>query len=58
MKKLIALTNIDHDGKRFQPGEPIDVDDEAQAEALIKAGAAEPKGAKPKPKPEPEVAPD
>lgn len=58
MKKLIALSNVDHDGKRYEPGDALEVDDEHQAEALVKAGVAEAKGAKPKPKAEPDPAPE
>lgn len=58
MKKLIALTNIDHDGKRYALGDALEVSDDTQAQALVTAGAAELKGSRPKPEPAPEPAPE
>lgn len=46
MAKLIALSNVDHDGKRIDEGSEFDVKDEDQAKALVKSGAAEVKGSK------------
>lgn len=49
MKKLIALSPIDHDGLSYGEGEPLQVDDDKQAQALIDAGVAiEQKGKAPK----------
>lgn len=42
--KLIARTPINHDGKRYEEGEPLDVKDKKQAQALIDCGAAEEEG--------------
>ncbi len=39
--KLKAITPIDHDGKRIQPGKPFTVEDEDQAQQLVDCGAAE-----------------
>jgi len=40
MVKLKVLSNIEHDKKPYKPGETLGVD-EAVAEALVAAGAAE-----------------
>lgn len=39
--KLIARTNIRHDGKRYAEGDALDVKDKKQAQALIDCGAAD-----------------
>lgn len=38
--KLTALTPIRHDGKRYVEGEAFEVDNKAQAAALVACGAA------------------
>ena len=38
MSKYKVLTPIDHDGKRYEPGKPIELDDE-QAKPLLAVGA-------------------
>lgn len=42
--KLIARTPINHDGKNYAEGEPLDVKEKKQAQALIDCGAAEEEG--------------
>jgi len=44
--KLTALTPIRHDGKRYAEGESFDVDNKAQAAALVACGAAAEGGAR------------
>lgn len=41
MARVIAMTRIEHDHRLYQPGEAIELGD-AAAEALVRAGAAEP----------------
>jgi hypothetical protein len=41
MSKYKALTNIDHDGKRYSPGDIIELTDEQQVEYLQQANAIE-----------------
>lgn len=38
--KLIVLSPVVHDGKEYDEGDAVDIKDEAQAQALIEAGAA------------------
>lgn len=42
-----ALTAIDFDGERYEPGDPIDLDDKKQAPDLLAVGAIEPGETKP-----------
>lgn len=39
--KLTALQPIRHDGKRYAPGDSLNVKSKAQAQALIDCGSAE-----------------
>lgn len=48
--KITLLTPVAHDGAQHDEGDTIDVKDEAQAKALIEAGAAEEAGKKSKAK--------
>jgi len=38
--KLIAQSPIEHDGEAYGVGQPLTVEDEDQAKALVAAGAA------------------
>lgn len=44
--KLTVLSPVNHDGREYAEGDTIEIKDEAQAQALISAGAAEPVVAK------------
>lgn len=46
--KIVLLSPVVHDGKAHDEGDTIDVKDEAQAHALIEAGAAKQSGKKSK----------
>lgn len=55
MPKITALSNIKHDGKDYKAGEPLEVT-KAEAEWLVKLGAAEAGGKSAKKSAEPEAA--
>lgn len=44
--KLNVLSPVVHDGKEYAEGDTVEIKDEAQAAALIEAGAAEAAAAK------------
>ncbi len=46
--KLTILQPVRHDGKRLQPGDVVNVKDDAQARALVACAAAEAADAAPK----------
>lgn len=38
--KLICQSPVEHDGKSYGVGQPLEIKDEAQGQALVDAGAA------------------
>lgn len=41
-KTYTALTTIDHDGRRYLAGDPIDLDEQTEAPQLLAVNAIEP----------------